>query len=276
MISVIIPAYNCVQYITKCLDSVLSQQYRDLDIIVIDDGSNDGTEAVVERYANDSRVRIIHQRNKGSSIARNVGLDISSGEWISFVDADDWIDSRFYSDALRVASITACDVLMCGIYINGVLQYSQNQFTKNRDDILISLLNRRIPCRIMNKLYRRETIGEVRFNDKRNLYEDGPWSAKVLSRCTGLACIPSGYYRYRNTPFSQSRQVCYRTKQLAEFWSNKIERDIIIFSNLANESNRIAIKPKLIEHYSEACELALKVNCELLNTQLAVFSALLY
>ncbi len=99
LISVIIPVYNVKPYLKECVDSVISQSYRNLEIILVDDGSNDGSEKICDEYCEkDSRVRVIHQENKGLSVARNIGIEHSNGDFLTFVDSDDWI----HKDMLRV------------------------------------------------------------------------------------------------------------------------------------------------------------------------------
>ena len=89
MISVIVPVYNVKPYLRKCLDSIVSQTYQDLEILVIDDGSTDGSGKICDEYKRDQRVRVFHTENAGLSAARNLGLDKAHGEWIEFIDSDD-------------------------------------------------------------------------------------------------------------------------------------------------------------------------------------------
>ena len=93
IVSVIIPVYNVEQYLKRCIDSVIDQTYRNLEIILVDDGSNDGSGEICDNYAqNDSRIKVIHKSNGGLSDARNAGIDRSTGIYIMFVDSDDWIN----------------------------------------------------------------------------------------------------------------------------------------------------------------------------------------
>lgn len=97
MISVILPAFNCKNYIERCIDSILNQTYTNLEIIIIDDGSTDGTSLICDKYAlKDNRIKVIHQQNKGVSEARNLGIKLSTGEYISFIDNDDWISPNYF------------------------------------------------------------------------------------------------------------------------------------------------------------------------------------
>ncbi len=96
VISVIVPVYNVKNYLRQCLDSLISQTYRQLEIIIIDDGSTDGSSIICDEYKKDQRIKVIHKTNGGLSSARNIGLEQVSGDYISFIDSDDWLDSDFY------------------------------------------------------------------------------------------------------------------------------------------------------------------------------------
>ena len=97
MISVILPIYNKENYIEKCLDSILNQDYKDLQVIMVNDGSVDKTEEICKRYLSDDRFELVNQTNKGVSAARNAGMDIAKGEWIAFIDPDDYIEPNYFS-----------------------------------------------------------------------------------------------------------------------------------------------------------------------------------
>ena len=98
MISIIIPVYNTEKYLRRCMDSILNSAYKDFEILLINDGSTDSSPAICEEYSRqDSRIKVIHQKNQGVSVARNTGLDYCQGEWIVFVDSDDFISKDFLS-----------------------------------------------------------------------------------------------------------------------------------------------------------------------------------
>ena len=115
VISVIIPMYNSAAVIERCLTSVMRQSFRDIEIIVIDDGSTDhGADVVLELASKDDRIRYIRQENGGVSRARNRGLDEANGEWICFIDSDDAIEEDYLSSMYDCIQETACDIVMCG------------------------------------------------------------------------------------------------------------------------------------------------------------------
>lgn len=117
MISVIIPVYNTATYLEKCLDSVCGQTYQNLEIICVDDGSTDGSEKIVEDYARkDPRIMVIHKSNGGESSARNVGLQHSTGEYVGFVDCDDWIEPEMYEKMIGAMRDKNLDMAACGYY----------------------------------------------------------------------------------------------------------------------------------------------------------------
>ena len=114
LISVIIPVYNSEKFLNRCVDSVLKQSYKELDIILIDDGSSDKSGEMCDQYAQmDKRVRVIHQKNRGVSAARNSGLDVAIGDYCTFVDSDDYIESEMYQSMIDIAEQYNCDVIMC-------------------------------------------------------------------------------------------------------------------------------------------------------------------
>lgn len=115
LISVIVPIYNVEQYLEKCIESIISQTYKNLQIILIDDGSNDKSGKICNKYAEkDKRIVVIHKENAGVSEARNTGLDNAKGEWITFVDADDWIEEEYCQRLYNLVIETNSDVALCG------------------------------------------------------------------------------------------------------------------------------------------------------------------
>lgn len=113
-VSVIVPVYNAGKYLQECLDSILNQTLSDLELILVDDGSTDSSSELCDQFAGrDMRVQCIHQANKGAAIARNHGLNIAQGEYITFVDSDDWIDADMYKQMVDTAEANNCDLVIC-------------------------------------------------------------------------------------------------------------------------------------------------------------------
>lgn len=111
MISIIVPVYNQSLYLSRCLDSILNQTFKKFELILVDDGSTDGSSALCDSYAElDTRIKVIHKVNGGLSSARNAGLDIANGDYVGFVDSDDWIDSLMYNHLYQVLRTNECDI----------------------------------------------------------------------------------------------------------------------------------------------------------------------
>lgn len=170
-ISVIVPVYNVAPYLRKCIDSLLAQTYTNLEIILIDDGSTDGSEQICDEYAEcHSDIIVIHQKNSGLSVARNVGLETASGEWIAFLDSDDWVESTMYETLFSLVHDYEADLASCStrqISINGeVLSLSNtgNIHILTPDEIIMGLVKQEIVrFEVWNKLWKRSLIGDVRF-----------------------------------------------------------------------------------------------------------------
>lgn len=115
MISIIVPVYNVEKYLPKCIDSILAQTYKNFELILVDDGSPDNSGVICDVYSKlDSRIKVIHQVNRGVSAARNAGLKIANGKYIGFVDPDDWIDPYMYEDMRNVFENDQVDLVICG------------------------------------------------------------------------------------------------------------------------------------------------------------------
>lgn len=113
-LSIIVPIYNTGIYLHKCIKSILSQKLTDFELILVDDGSKDESGAICDEYANlDKRVKVIHKKNEGVSIARNTGISVAEGEYIGFVDSDDWIEADMYETLYNLATSKECDIVMC-------------------------------------------------------------------------------------------------------------------------------------------------------------------
>lgn len=129
LISIIVPVYNVEKYLSRCIDSILSQTFFDFEILLIDDGSTDGSPIICDKYSNkDSRVRVFHKKNGGVSSARNLGLEYALGEWITFVDSDDWIDNNMYTLLYEEAISSNADIVLCDFYV----YYSKNRIELNK------------------------------------------------------------------------------------------------------------------------------------------------
>ena len=180
LVSIIIPVYNTRKYIEEALESVLGQTYRQLEIVIIDDGSTDGSDLVCDCYEQrDNRIKVIHQVNKGLSAARNVGLDVVSGQIIAFLDPDDAMQPETIELMVSTMVQDRSDIVMCNYSIheteNRMLPKDIhldecNSRIINQKDAAIMIAEWKIETAVWNKLYRREIWEELRFPEGR-IYE---------------------------------------------------------------------------------------------------------
>lgn len=199
MISVIVPIYKAEQYIHRCVDSILAQSYTDLELLLVDDGSPDGCGVICDAYAaQDSRVRVLHKENGGVSSARNLGLDNTKGEWITFVDSDDWVESDF----LEKMMISADTDLVVGgnVRPSGELKQATDKLydTASMADFLEEHLNGSLLRAPWGKLLRYSIIEHyhIRFDEHIRFGEDTIFIYKYLCQCQVVSTISSCGYHY--------------------------------------------------------------------------------
>lgn len=197
LISVIIPAYNAEKFIERCLSSVLGQSYRALEVIVVDDGSGDNTAAEVNRFV-DERLSLLRlPSNCGQSVARNTGLAVAKGEYIGFVDADDFIDNDFYERLISEAKRSNADIVMADTrYLSAdkVTESVNGEHWENDMPAKIAMLNHGGPC---DKLYKASLIHNngIRFLEGR-IWEDNLFVIQALSFAGKMASVTGTYYNY--------------------------------------------------------------------------------
>lgn len=229
-VTVIIPAYNAGQTIEKCLKSILGQSYRNLEIIVVDDGSTDETYNICKSLEKvDSRLIVIRQENAGPSAARNQGIDISNGQYIMFVDSDDWIEQDNISYVVSKAEETDADIVLWNLYFdtNGISKKNQPLKGDNRlfsrDEIkklMILLLTYVSENENMSnlsitgpvcKLFKREVIGKSRFPINQRLGEDLVLLMDVLCEVNNVVYVNKCFYHVnvRNDSLSHSFNPSY-------------------------------------------------------------------
>lgn len=179
LISIIIPAYNIENYIAKCLDSLLKQTYKNIEIIVVDDGSSDNTGKIIDDYVSKyDNIKVIHKNNAGVSAARNSGLEIISGDYIGFVDGDDTVDEEMFEVLIDNAIKYDADISHCGykMVFPSRIDYYYNTGELIEQDNELGLkdlvLGQRIEPGLVNKLYKRKLFKTVRMNEKIKINED--------------------------------------------------------------------------------------------------------
>lgn len=201
-LSVIVPVYDAEKYLPCCLDSILNQTIKNMEVIVVDDGSTDSSGAICDEYAaGDGRIKVIHKRNGGVSDARNAGLAVASGNYIAFVDADDYIAPEMYENMLRELKNNDLDIIRCGAFrvkgekIIGSVG-SGNLSILDGKAAMLKALSKNYGDSLWNKVYKTDVIRGVRFPVGRK-YEDASTSYLLFANARRIGHLDRAYYYYR-------------------------------------------------------------------------------
>lgn len=211
-ISIIIPVYNAEQYLEQCLESVINQSLKEIEIICVNDGSIDNSLRILEEYSRkDNRIIIINQENGGSSKARNSALQIAKGEYCLNIDSDDWIEQGYLEAMYEKAKKDKLDMVISDV----ILAYKKNKkilkdikIEKKLDGYLwIKLfLKHQAMGYTWNKLISREKIGNLRYNENIFYWEDVNFLMKLALRCKKIGKIDRAFYNYRQGENNGSRK----------------------------------------------------------------------
>lgn len=207
MISVIVPVYQVEEYLDQCVKSIINQSFNELEIILVDDGSTDNCPAMCDEWAEkDKRIKVIHKPNGGLSDARNAGLEIATGEYISFIDSDDWILSDMYEKMLFTiqkenADICACNIRAC--YPSHESVWGCKEYTVGNAEQILDMLysDTKYPVSAWNKLYKRGCWKELRFPVGK-ICEDAFTTYQLVHNAERIVQIPEAFYCYRIRPES--------------------------------------------------------------------------
>lgn len=204
LISVIVPVYNTALYLPECVESILAQTYENLELLLIDDGSTDGSGRLCDGFAaRDPRVRVIHQRNRGLSAARNAGLDLSRGAYIAFADSDDWMERDMLARLYGTLQQTGADMALCGVRQTSGEETTMEDALLTREAFRDCLLQPEAwyYITVWNKLCRRELWEDLRF-PVGYIHEDEAVIYDLAVRCHGIALVSASLYHYRRHPGS--------------------------------------------------------------------------
>ena len=219
LVSVIVPVYNVLPYLREALDSVINQTYRNLEILIVDDGSTDGSGEVCDEYLSDPRVIVIHQENKGLSGARNTGLDRMAGEYVAFLDSDDAFMPEMIERMVNAIIQNKVDMAVCGFFTcqtEKAMNTSGIRKTENvcfdEEKVLSSveaqnmLIADKICWVVWNKLYKCVAWENIRFPEGSN-FEDMRVMCRVLEICKQIITVPGFqiYYRKRTGSITQTQ-----------------------------------------------------------------------
>lgn len=232
MISIIVPIYNVIQYLPQCMESILAQTWQDMEIILVDDGSKDECPQLCDEYAvQDSRVRVIHKPNGGLSDARNAGMRVAKGEWVYFIDSDDWMHPDALQQLHDFAIKNQCEVVQGNLYYayKDHLLYRQPnkkelcQHVFDREEAMrLLIINDRVKNFAWGKLYRADILRDLDFPVGK-FFEDSFWQHQVMHRIKHYGIIDEPLYYYRQREDSISGTASHRLKDLVEGYNVRLE-----------------------------------------------------
>lgn len=306
LITIVVPIYNTEKYLKKCIDSIISQTYKNIEIILVNDGSTDNSKKICEEYEKkDDRIKLINKKNGGQGSAKNVGIDAATGNYIGFVDSDDYIDEDMFETLYNLCIKNEADISM--VAFNKVIDGKvMKTIDFNGETIIFDkfnaikelLLDREIKNYSWNKLFKKEIYNDVRFSENLK-YEDIEITVRLFEKINRLAYkkISKYYYVQRNNStvnskkYSNLKDYLTVTKQRYEYLKNK---DILIekYNALGFITNMIILYkdsvtydiPELYNdfknNYKLFCELTerYKNDCfnELNNYKRLLFSIILW
>ncbi|WP_270306305.1 glycosyltransferase family 2 protein [Streptococcus infantarius] len=261
-ISIILPIYNAEVYLESTIKSIQEQTYLNWELIVIDDGSKDNSLKVLEEIARkDNRIICFHKENGGSSQARNFGLSKATGNFIAFIDDDDKLEPDFLDTLFKAIIEYRADVAMCNIIQNnGTLEYPWKEidFFKSKESVFDEYAKGGICNRVWNKLYRREVIENIFFEEDRQLGEDALWTPQVMEKVNSLIRLPQGYYHYVIRNNSLSHGGLSDDKSQLEYLTNALMGASIILKYATNYEGR----EKRLKETIANCVHAVSVNLD--------------
>lgn len=226
MISVIVPVYNTEKYLDQCIQSILTQTYADFELLLVDDGSTDSSGAICDKYAEqDFRVRVFHKANGGVSSARNMGLDNARGEWIGWVDSDDYIDADMYEQLYNAAILKNADIAYCN--------YRTASYSSNMPSDSLSkgeFINQYLYTPISSlwiTLAKKVLYDNIRFNENANMGEDLLVTTKLYYYSISRVLVSKSMYFYRDTEGSLVKGL-FDSKNLTQLLINNINLEQFI------------------------------------------------
>lgn len=235
LVTVVIPVYKVEKYIDKCIESILNQTYSNLEIILVDDGSPDNCGKICDNYIEkDVRIKVVHKENGGLSDARNAGIDIANGKYITFVDSDDYIDSEYVELLYKTIKKDKSDMAISShkvIYENGTIlkkATEEESILKPKEVLKRILYDDGIDLSAWAKLYKIELFEEIRY-PKGRLFEDAATTYKLVDKCKKISIISKSTYNYiirrnsiTNVNFSEKKMdLIISTEEMCSYIKKK-------------------------------------------------------
>lgn len=254
MISVIVPVYNVEKYLPQCIDSILAQTYTDFELIIVDDGSTDRSGQICDEYKDkDSRVYVVHQENRGVSAARNVGIDMAKGEYIAFVDSDDYVSGEYLEKLYNCLACNNADISICGMlsFFDGKkldsdlvesIKKDRTVMTGREACLSIYKMDGRVSVMPWGKMYKASLFDNIRYPIGL-IYEDDATTPRLFYKAKNVAMFADALYFYRNredsitnTSFSAKKFDGVKAVDICiDFFSEKNDCEMCKFARTAKK-----------------------------------------
>ena len=279
LISVIVPIYNVEKYLRKCIDSISNQTYRNLEIILVDDGSPDNCGKICDEYAKeDKRIRVIHKKNGGLSDARNAGIDIATGKYITFIDSDDYIENDYVNYLYDLIKKYNCDISICAYKLK--VEDKINDFGKKYCEEKMTtekclermLCERGFTVSAWAKMYKSDLFNDVRFPIGK-ICEDNGTTYKLIKKCKNIIYGNIGKYIYivrddsiMNSKFSLKKMDLI---ELTDIMAEELDKDFPILKDAIikrkMQSRFSVLRQILFSCDKENMKIAVKIRKELIK-----------
>lgn len=256
LISIIVPIYNVEKYITRCLDSIINQTYKNIEIILVDDGSPDNCGEICDDYAKiDNRIKVIHKKNKGVSSARNSGINIAKGKYIMFVDGDDWIEKNMVEDMYEKIIINNCEIVRCNFFIDNtetavinerrILNLGLVSTKKEKEKILEDMILGKLDTYVVLLLIKKEII-KKKFDESLFFMEDMIFYIELFKTANVIYCYDKPLYHYFYNDMSITK-IINEDKTII-----KINQMLLVYKRILEiiKKNDIVVEQeKITQHY---------------------------
>lgn len=254
VISIVVPVFNVEKYLSHCLDSIIGQSYNNLEIICVNDGSTDNSADILDLYAaKDYRIKIITQKNAGLSVARNTALDYATGEYISFIDSDDWIAPDFYEILINEALASDAQVVQCGYHKISEEHDKIKLFSAGCWQNYTEILSNLDKCYVWNKIWRADILKKYQLRFEPHLYyEDILFTAKAAKHITNWVLIDYAGYFYRYNPASITHAPDKEKKRS----DDRYKINSLVLSEYAQDANKNIVKKFMLRHLIDVNELS--------------------
>lgn len=251
MISIIVPVYNVEKYLKKCVGSLINQTYKDIEIILVDDGSTDNSGTICDEISTtDTRIKVIHKMNGGLSSARNAGIDMAKGDYLAFVDSDDFVELDMYETLLDGIEKNGKDISCCGRIVDIFGQYSNKEFVMDspkmftkEETIREILYLENVDVSACDKLYDKNLFSDIRYPEGK-ISEDAAVIFEIIERSNGIyhVGVPFYHYVFRNNSITKSKYSAKRHDVI----NNLNNTEIFLEKN----------HPDLLEDYKVYCAVS--------------------